>query len=78
MAGTKEGGKKAVKTNKERHGEDFYARIGSIGGKKADHSKGGFAANPDLARIAGKKGGSKSRRGKSKAKSEEARVEDEK
>lgn len=75
MAGTKAGGKKAGKTNKERHGEDYYKRIGSIGGKKADHSKGGFAANPELARIAGKKGGSKSRRGKSKKQDEEVKVE---
>lgn len=76
MSGTKEGGRKASITNKERHGEDFYKRIGSIGGKKSDHRKGGFAANPELARIAGKKGGSKSRRGKSKKQDEEVRVEE--
>ena len=28
MTGTKAGGQKAAKTNKERHGEGFYARIG--------------------------------------------------
>lgn len=76
MSGSKEGGRKASITNKERHGEDFYKRIGSIGGKKADHRKGGFAANPELARIAGKKGGSKSRRGKSKKQDEEVKVEE--
>ena len=76
MSGSKEGGRKASITNKERHGEDFYKRIGSIGGKKADHHKGGFAANPELARIAGKKGGSKSRRGKSKKQDEEVKVEE--
>ena len=64
MSGTKEGARKAVKTTLERNGKDFYARIGSIGGKKG-HT-GGFAANPELARIAGAKGGKKSRRGPAK------------
>lgn len=63
MAGTKEGGKKAAKTNMQKHGSDFYAEIGRKGGKNG-HT-GGFAANHDLARIAGRKGGKKSRRGKS-------------
>lgn len=30
MAGTVEGGRKARKTNYERHGKDFYARIGAM------------------------------------------------
>lgn len=60
MAGTKAGGQKARKTNYERHGKDFYKKIGAIGGRNG-HT-GGFAANPELAKIAGKKGGSKSRR----------------
>ena len=64
MAGTIEGGKKAAKTNKELHGEDFYARIGAKGGKKG-HT-GGFAANRELASIAGRKGGQISKRGKAK------------
>lgn len=64
MAGTIEGGRKAAKTNKELHGEDFYARIGAKGGKKG-HT-GGFAANRELASIAGRKGGRISKRGKSK------------
>ena len=64
MSGTKIGGKKAAYTNRERHGLDFYARIGAKGGRNG-HT-GGFAANPELARIAGRKGGLKSRRGKSK------------
>lgn len=63
MAGTKEGGKKAAKTNMQKHGSDFYAEIGRKGGKNG-HT-GGFAANRDLAVIAGRKGGLKSRRGKS-------------
>ena len=64
MAGTKSGGKAAAITNKANHGEDFYARIGSIGGKKG--TTGGFYANRELARTAGAKGGTVSRRGKSK------------
>jgi len=35
MTGTKAGGLKAGKTNKERYGEDFYKKIGAMGGKKA-------------------------------------------
>ena len=62
MAGTKAGGKAAAATNKAKYGANFYARIGSIGGKKG-HT-GGFAANRDLARIAGAKGGRISRRTK--------------
>lgn len=62
MAGTAAGGKKAAATNKERHGAGFYARIGAKGGRLG--TTGGFAANPELARIAGAKGGRKSRRTK--------------
>lgn len=62
MAGTKEGGKKAAQTNKARHGKDFYAQIGAKGGKLG--RTGGFAANRELARIAGAKGGRISRRRK--------------
>ena len=62
MAGTKAGGMKAAATNKAKFGSDFYAKIGAKGGKNG-HT-GGFAANPDLARIAGAKGGRISRRGK--------------
>ena len=62
MAGTKLGGVKAAQTNKNRHGADFYAKIGAKGGKKG--TTGGFAANRELARIAGRKGGQISRRRK--------------
>lgn len=65
MAGTKEGGKNAAATNKSKYGDNFYARIGAIGGKKG--KTGGFWANRELARIAGAKGGAISRRGKSNA-----------
>ena len=70
MAGNREGGKKAAVRNKELHGEDFYSRIGRKGGKNG-HT-GGFASNPELAREAGRKGGKKSRRGKSKKTLKEA------
>lgn len=62
MAGTKAGGQKAASTNKTRHGKDFYARIGAAGGRKG--TTGGFAANKELAREAGRKGGRISRRRK--------------
>ena len=60
MAGSKIGGAKAAKTNKERHGKDYYKRIGAIGGKNG--TTGGFAANKELASIAGRAGGLKSKR----------------
>jgi uncharacterized protein len=62
MPGTVVGGRKAAATNKTRHGKDFYARIGAKGGKLG-HT-GGFAANRELAREAGRKGGMISRRRK--------------
>ena len=54
MASTKEGGKKAAKTNLLNHGKDFYHNIGKKGGQngRGDGYKGGFAANPELAKIA--------------------------
>lgn len=64
MAGTIEGGKAAAATNKEKYGADFYARIGSKGGKLG-HT-GGFYQNRKLASEAGRKGGTISRRGKAK------------
>lgn len=66
MSGTKIGGYKAALTNKIKHGQDFYARIGRKGGQNG-HT-GGFAANPELAREAGRKGGKISKRGISKDK----------
>lgn len=60
MPGTKAGGMKAAKMNKQLYGDDFYRRIGSKGGRNG-HT-GGFAANPALARVAGAKGGRISRR----------------
>lgn len=62
MAGTKAGGQAAAATNKQKYGSDFYAKIGAKGGKLG--RTGGFAANRELARIAGAKGGRISRRSK--------------
>ena len=69
MSGTIAAGKKAAKTNKEKHGKDFYANIGRKGGKAS--GTGGFASNKigkdgltglERAKLAGQKGGLKSRR----------------
>jgi hypothetical protein len=76
MAGTKEGGAKASATNRLKHGEDFYKRIGAIGGATQTDKPKGFAQNnhpwwkkitlqPSRAALAGKKGGTISRRGPS-------------
>ncbi len=62
MAGTKAGGQAAALTNKKKYGSDFYAKIGSKGGKIG--RTGGFFVNRDLARLAGAKGGRISRRSK--------------
>lgn len=60
MSGTTDGGKKTADTIKERHGADFYKRIGSKGGKRSK----GFS---DPA-AAGRAGGKKSKRGPSNGK----------
>ena len=59
MSGTKEGGRKAADANLKRD-PLFYKKIGKKGGENGN--TGGFAANPELARIAGAKGGRISRR----------------
>jgi general stress protein YciG len=61
MAGTTVGGLKTVETNKKKYGEDFYVKIGAKGGSVKGLKKG-FAANPELARKAGAKGGSVTKR----------------
>ena len=71
MAGTREGGLKAAKTNKARYGKNFYARIGQDGGQGSNN--GGFACKKvgkdgltgqERAKAAGRIGGSISRRTK--------------
>jgi general stress protein YciG len=65
MAGTKAGGRAAATTNKTKYGADFYAKIGAKGGKLG--RTGGFYANRELAREAGRLGGRISRRSKKTA-----------
>lgn len=55
MSGNKMGGKKAASTNKLRHGEGFYKKIGAAGGRKS--TGGGFAASHERASWAGRIGG---------------------
>jgi len=62
MAGTRAGGQRAAATNKLRYGANFYETIGRMGGKIS--RGGGFAKDPQLARVAGAKGGKASRRTK--------------
>lgn len=64
MPGTKAGGEKAAATNMKKYGREFYAEIGRKGGRNG-HT-GGFFANPELAREAGRKGGKISKRGPAK------------
>ena len=66
MSGTKEGGKKASVTNRLKHGPNFYAEIGSKGGKWSGPK--GFALDNERAKSAGRKGGLKSKRGPAKPK----------
>lgn len=54
MAGTREGGLKAARKNRE-YDPDFYKRIGKLGGSKS--WGGGFHANLELAQAAGRAGG---------------------
>lgn len=81
MVGTKIGGLKAKQTNYAKHGRDFYAKIGQVGGRRS--CNGGFASNkigPDgltgyqRARIVGAKGGKISRRGPRKDAAEVSNV----
>lgn len=61
MAGTKAGGLKAAQKNLQKD-PNFYAKIGAKGGHNG--TTGGFAANRELAKIAGARGGKISRRKK--------------
>lgn len=75
MSGNKEGGLKASITSKKKYGDDFYKRLGEMGGHRG-RGCGGFAANPELAKIAGSKGGKRSKRGPGKVKKETEEAKD--
>lgn len=62
MPGNKIGGLKARETNFKKYGKEFYRIIGSKGGQQKPSKPRGFAANHELARAAGAKGGRISRR----------------
>jgi len=62
MSDNKGGGKLAAETNRAKYGEDFYSKIGKLGGEAPYTGLRGFAANRELARRAGAIGGRKSRR----------------
>lgn len=71
MAGSKLGGARAAATNKKKYGESFYVNIGKIGAEKYRERQKqgiakprGFAANKELAKLAGAKGGAISKRKK--------------
>ncbi len=58
--GTKEGGIKMVATIRVKYGEDYWKKIGAIGGKLG--TTGGFWADRQLASRAGRIGGKISKR----------------
>lgn len=67
MAGTREGGIRSRDKNLATD-PDFYRKIGAKGGSLG--TTGGFYADRKLASVAGRKGGSVSRRGKTLPKPE--------
>jgi hypothetical protein len=78
LSGTVSGGLKAKKTIIERHGSDWYKKIGRIGGHNSN--SGGFGSTKvgkdgltglERASKAGRIGGLKSKRGPAKKKKEE-------
>lgn len=60
MSGTVAGGIKTREANKLRHGSDFYAKIGRLGGTASRGHQ--FAHGKVDPRVAGRKGGRKSKR----------------
>lgn len=66
MVQTPEGALKARETIEKRYGKDFYKNIGRRGGLKKTDKPKGFATDRERAVTAGAKGGTISRRGKSK------------
>ena len=72
MPGSKAGGVKAAATTRRIYGDEFYKKIGSMGGKKTGINKGFSSLSQgkdgltgyERARIAGSVGGKKSKRSK--------------
>lgn len=62
MAGNKAGGLKVARANKARYGQDYYIKLGSLGGSAPKKFPCGFAARPDIASAGGRIGGIVSRR----------------
>lgn len=62
MAGNIAGGQAAARTNKQYYGQDFYVKLGKLGGSAPKKSPCGFATRKDIASAAGRIGGMKSRR----------------
>lgn len=59
MSGNIKGGYKTAATVKKRYGEEYFKRIGALGGKKSQG--GGFSRVDGLASRAGRLGGMNSR-----------------
>lgn len=64
MSGNAIGGAKAAAVNKAKYGEDFYKRIGAIGGSKTGIEKGFSLMTIEERAELGRRGGLKSKRGK--------------
>lgn len=62
MAGSKEGGRKTAATNKRKYNEDFYSRLGKLGGS-AKVPKGFAIMGSEFASNAGKMGGRGNKKG---------------
>lgn len=63
MAGDREQGLAASETNRRKYGDDYYARIGSIGGSKVGVKKGLAAMSPERRAEISRMGGKASRKG---------------
>jgi len=51
-----------AKTMKSKYGDDYFAKIGSMGGKKKVKTKGFGSMSPEKRSAAGRKGGKVSKR----------------
>ena len=64
MSGTVAGGRKASATNKAKYGDEFYSAIGRLGGSVGGTKKGFAAMTPEERAEHGRRGGTRSKRGK--------------